>query len=84
MLVAHSYGGCPVGAAANGLSKVERAAASKPGGILGLIFIAAFITQANAPPLQVKPGDQVQINVHPSSHSLSQFNIICDNKYTSD
>ena len=39
VLVAHSYGGCPAGAAANGLSKAERIAAGKKGGIIGLIWV---------------------------------------------
>lgn len=47
VLVAHSYGGCPAGAAANGLSKAERTAAGKKGGIIGLIWIAAYIAPSN-------------------------------------
>ena len=41
----HSYGGCPGGASAKGLSKAERQAARKPGGVVGLIFICAFIAK---------------------------------------
>jgi len=39
----HSYGGCPGGAAAKGLSKQERLAAGEPGGVIGLVFICAFV-----------------------------------------
>ncbi|KAL0019851.1 hypothetical protein WJX79_008587 [Trebouxia sp. C0005] len=39
----HSYGGCPGAAAAQGLSAKDRAADGKTGGIIGLIFIAAFL-----------------------------------------
>ncbi|MCJ1283374.1 hypothetical protein MMC26_002702 [Xylographa opegraphella] len=43
VLAVHSYGGCPGGAAVHGLSKQERKAAGQPGGVVGLIFICAFI-----------------------------------------
>lgn len=39
----HSYGGCPGAAAAQGLSKSERQAAGQSGGVIGLIFICAFV-----------------------------------------
>jgi len=39
----HSYGGCPGAAAAHGLSKTERQAAGRQGGVIGLIFICAFV-----------------------------------------
>lgn len=39
----HSCGGCPGAAAAKGLSTKERKADGKTGGIIGLIFIAAFL-----------------------------------------
>jgi pimeloyl-ACP methyl ester carboxylesterase len=43
ILVAHSYGGSPGSAAARGLSKTERASQGLNGGVIGLIFIAAFV-----------------------------------------
>jgi pimeloyl-ACP methyl ester carboxylesterase len=43
LLVMHSYGGCPGAAAAKGLSTKDRTADGKTGGIIGLIFIAAFL-----------------------------------------
>jgi hypothetical protein len=43
LLLMHSYGGCPGADAAKGLSKSERAAAGKTGGIVGLIFMCAFV-----------------------------------------
>lgn len=45
VLVMHSYSGGPGAMAAKGLSVAERSAAGKPGGIIGLIFIAAFIAK---------------------------------------
>ena len=44
VFVVHSYAGCPGGAAAKGLSKSERRSAGKPGGIVGLVFITAFLS----------------------------------------
>ena len=46
LLIAHSYGGSPGAAAAYGLSKAERTAAGQAGGVIGLIFIAAFLAEA--------------------------------------
>lgn len=43
LVVMHSYGGGPGAMAAKGLSVAERRAAGKPGGIIGLIFVAAFV-----------------------------------------
>jgi hypothetical protein len=42
ILVMHSYGGVPGSAAAKDLSKEERAKESKPGGIVRLVYLAAF------------------------------------------
>jgi hypothetical protein len=43
VLVVHSYGGLVGSAASKGLSKSEREAEGKEGGIVGLVWIAAFI-----------------------------------------
>lgn len=43
LLLMHSYGGCPGADAAKGLSKKERTEAGKEGGIIGLVFMAAFV-----------------------------------------
>lgn len=43
VLYLHSYAGFPGSVATAGLSKAERLAAGKPGGILGLIYQSAFI-----------------------------------------
>lgn len=52
----HSYGGLPGATAAKGLSKSERKAAGKPGGIIGLIFICAFIAKDGQSLLGSLPG----------------------------
>jgi pimeloyl-ACP methyl ester carboxylesterase len=44
VLVMHSYGGVPGGAAAKELSKSERSSQGQRGGIIGMIFIAAILT----------------------------------------
>ena len=43
MLVMHSYSGGPGAMAASGLSIAERHEAGRKGGIIGLVFIAAFL-----------------------------------------
>ena len=45
ILVMHSYGGLPGGAAAKGLSKSERRSEGQPGGVIGLVFLAAFLAR---------------------------------------
>ena len=45
VLLSHSYGGIPGGASATGLSKQERQAAGKPGGVAGLIFLSAALAK---------------------------------------
>lgn len=43
LLVCHSYGGIPGGGAAAGLSKKERLQIGKEGGVLGLVYMSAFV-----------------------------------------
>lgn len=45
VLVMHSYGGIPGGAAAKGLSQSERKSQGLPGGVIGLVFLAAFLAR---------------------------------------
>lgn len=45
VLVMHSYGGLPGGAAAKGVSKSERTSEGLLGGVIGLVFIAAFLAR---------------------------------------
>lgn len=45
VVIMHSYSGGPGAMAAKGLSIPERRAAGKPGGIIGLIFISAFLAE---------------------------------------
>ncbi|KAH8653237.1 Alpha/beta hydrolase fold-1 [Tricladium varicosporioides] len=45
ILLSHSWGGGPAGTAVNGLSKVERQSRGEKGGVVGLIFIAAFLAR---------------------------------------
>ncbi|KAL5002229.1 alpha/beta-hydrolase [Aspergillus recurvatus] len=43
LLVMHSYAGMPGAAAAKGLSKAERLGQGKAGGVVGMVYFAAFI-----------------------------------------
>ena len=43
VVIMHSYGGGPGAVAAKGLSKADRQAAGLTGGIIGLIFVSAFV-----------------------------------------
>ena len=56
ILAMHSYGGCPGATAAKGLSKAEVAARGRRGGIIGLLFICAFVAKEGDSLLSVLPG----------------------------
>ncbi|KAI1113849.1 Alpha/beta hydrolase fold-1 [Nemania sp. NC0429] len=56
LVVAHSYGGVPTSSAVEGLSKEQRAAEGKPGGIIMLLYLAAFTCPAGSTLLQVAGG----------------------------
>ena len=43
VLICHSYGGVPGGAAAYGLSKTSRAKEGRRGGVIGLIYMCGFL-----------------------------------------
>jgi len=45
IVVVHSWAGLPVCSALDGMSKTEREKAGKQGGVVKLVFIAAFIPQ---------------------------------------
>ncbi|CAG8958823.1 hypothetical protein HYFRA_00011774 [Hymenoscyphus fraxineus] len=52
VLLMHSYGGIYGGAAVEGLSKKERSASQKSGGIIALIFVAAFTASKGTTAMQ--------------------------------
>jgi hypothetical protein len=58
LLLMHSYGGCPGADAAKGLSKKERQAAGKKGGIVGLVFMCAFVAAEGDSLLSKLPGQK--------------------------
>ena len=60
VLIAHSYGGSPAAAAATGLSKSELSVAGRSGGIIGLIWIAAFIAQEGESLKSKLPGQKLE------------------------
>ena len=43
IVVTHSYGGIPVGGAVSGLSKIARTKEGKQGGVIGIVYITAFV-----------------------------------------
>ena len=55
LLVCHSFAGYSGGAAALGYSKKERTAMGQFGGIVGLVFISAFLAYEGAVPLSRLP-----------------------------
>ncbi len=63
LLVAHSIGGYAGGVAALGLSKTERTAAGKKGGILGVVLMAAFLSRRGAKPFRPS-GSTVNVSNH--------------------
>ncbi|TVY90584.1 hypothetical protein LAWI1_G007608 [Lachnellula willkommii] len=76
ILLVHSYGGSPGGAAANGLSKAERTAAGKKGGIIGLIYVAAFIAPNNISIHTLTGGkfrDWVQIDTPSAGYTFPRY-----------
>ncbi|KAL8964171.1 MAG: hypothetical protein Q9183_004640 [Haloplaca sp. 2 TL-2023] len=56
ILAVHSYGGLPGAVAAKGLSKEERMADGKEGGIVGLLFICALVARTGDSLLSILPG----------------------------
>jgi pimeloyl-ACP methyl ester carboxylesterase len=58
LLLMHSYGGCAGADAAKGLSKAERSGAGKKGGIIGLVFMCAFVATEGDSLLSKLPGQK--------------------------
>ena len=73
VLIMHSYGGGPGGVAANGLSKADRQAAGLPGGIIGLIFISAFVAEEGKTLLSGSGGKFASWVIEYVSRSLQKF-----------
>jgi pimeloyl-ACP methyl ester carboxylesterase len=73
LLLMHSYGGCPGADAAKGYSKAERAAAGKKGGIVGLVFMCAFVANEGDSLLSKLPGQQYDPWV---IHDVSAYRIL--------
>ncbi|KAL8879296.1 MAG: hypothetical protein Q9198_003064 [Flavoplaca austrocitrina] len=56
LLVCHSFGGIPGGAAAHGLSKEERLQKGEKGGIIGLVYMTAFVVAEGSSVLEFLGG----------------------------
>ena len=48
LVVCHSYGGIPAGGGASGLSKKTRTRKGEKAGVIGLVYMAAFIVPENS------------------------------------
>ena len=60
VLVMHGYGGLVGSAASVGWSRVERREKGLPGGIIGVIFIAAFVSRAGNSMAGLMPGGRLE------------------------
>jgi len=56
VVVCHSYGGIPGGAAASGLSKSARMREGKNGGVTGLVYISGFLVPEKSSLLETMGG----------------------------
>ena len=83
VIVMHSYGGQPGSAAAYGLSEEERAKEGLEGGVVGLIYMAAFVVpsgqtcvEMEPPPLEGRSVDEKTRQI--LFHNPLAFEIGCD------
>lgn len=73
IVVLHSYAGVPGSEALQGLSKQERSAAGKPGGVVAIVFLSSFILlegqrlfnpgQVNPPHWEIQVRDSEEVTV---------------------
>lgn len=77
ILVGHSYGGRIVTQAAAGLTSEVRAAAGSAGGVVGLLYIAAFTEkdQPLTPEILGVPPEAVDVRVVPVRYSSASSNV---------
>lgn len=61
VIVAHSWSGSPVNSSVADLSKAERAKQGKPGGIVKLVFLCAFVVSEGVSLLGAMGGDDSKI-----------------------
>ncbi|KAI9708237.1 MAG: hypothetical protein M1820_004191 [Bogoriella megaspora] len=71
LVVAHSYGGIPAGGAAKGLGKGQRKKEGKKGGVIGMVYVSAFVVPENVGLLTVMGGKHAPyvIENQPSEHN---------------
>lgn len=82
VLVGHSYGGLPVSQSTQGVTKAEREAAGKKGGVVRLGFITALVTKVGESLLDGLSGGPNTITVDEDGwmyHSLPEIAEICYN-----
>ena len=75
VVLCHSYGGIPGGGAAYGLSKASRVKHGQKGGVVGLVYLCAFVVPEKSSLLQVMGGKHApyvvadQVFIHLLSYS---------------
>ena len=57
IVVAHSYGGIPAAGAAHGLSKMSRTRDGKKFGVIGLVYVTAFVVPGGVSLLTIMGGN---------------------------
>jgi len=72
VVLCHSYGGIPGGGAAHGLSKTSRVQRGQKGGVIGLVYLTAFVVPEKASLLQIMGGKHAPYLVPDKVH-LSLF-----------
>lgn len=61
VVVAHSWSGSPVNSAVTDLSKTERTKQGKPGGVVKLVFLCAFVVPTGVSLLDALGGDETKV-----------------------
>lgn len=61
VVVAHSWSGSPVNSAVADLSKTERTKQGKPGGVVKLVFLCAFVVPKGVSLLDALGGDETKV-----------------------
>ena len=75
LVVAHSYGGVPASGAISGLSKVARLKEGRKGGVIGIVYITAFVALEGTCVLDILGGEWppfiIPDKVRHSIHAIS-------------
>ena len=81
VILCHSFGGIPGGGAAHGLSKISRGREGKKGGVIGLIYMTAFVVPEGQTLLNFMGGQHPPYLIRNTVNSLP---LPCSSSYASD